>query len=93
MLGNVVRVKRLDDGVVLQMGESAAKRLSFVDKNFVILENPIIEVVKLAPVEKKNAVVAESEPANIGNVPPSLAKENAVTMQTTEQVIVKTKKL
>lgn len=86
-MGKVVRVKRLEDGKVIEMAEQNALRLTGVDKNFVIVESPIIEVVKLAPVQKKSVEVVEGKPADVGNVPPSLVKEEAVTTQTTQDVI------
>lgn len=60
-MGKVVRVKRLDDGKVIEMAEANAQRLTSVDKNFIILENPIVEVVTLPPVQKKSVEVVESK--------------------------------
>lgn len=87
-MSKVVRVKIVQTGVVKTMTDTVAERLAkAMPSEYIILENPIIEVVKLAPVQKKSAeVVADS--LNIGNPPPSAqVAEQIPTTQTTEDVI------
>lgn len=88
-MSKVVRVKVVQTGAVKTMTDTVAERLAkAMPTEYIILENPIIEVVKLAPVQKKSAEVVEGKPLNIGNPPPSAqVAEQIPTTQTTEEVI------
>lgn len=87
-MSKVVRVKIVQTGAVKTMTDTVAERLAkAMPTEYIILENPIIEAVKLPPVQKKSAeVVADS--LNIGNPPPSAQVAQQVpTTLTTEEVI------
>lgn len=87
-MSKVVRVKVIQTNAVRTMTDTVAERLvKAMPNQYVILESPTIEVVKLAPVQKKSVEVVADKPIDIGNVPPRLVSEQTATTQTTESVL------
>lgn len=82
-MAKTVRVKVASSGAVKPMNEDAAKRLvSTNPKEYTILEEPRVEVLKLPPAipsapEKKSVVVAEVEKEAEEKRKPGRPKVNA----------------